>query len=385
MSAFKPTNQMKDIQDDIFISELIYRYIKGESTPDDITLLSLWLRDEHNRDFFEKTLSQECLYEEIKSTIDVDTEKYYLKLQRKIFDRVLIRRIAFIGATACALVAAIAVIISSNTMTLDQQEPSKIFSESVVNDDQAMLLTTNGEVIYIKDSTTEVDLRSAHNVKPATGDQRPAVNTYNILSTVNKSNIEVILYDGTRVKLNAHSTLRYPDRFENNNRVVQLNGEAYFDVTKNTSQPFVVKTPAAEIRVLGTEFNVSASSSDCTTTLVEGCVQVFDNKRDSVTMTPGEQVSVRADMPILVSHVNVLYYTAWTRGMFGFYDQSLESIMEKICSWYGMDFNIDSRIKAKTIYTIIIDRSPTIEQVMYHLGLMNEFEYSIENKTIFIN
>lgn len=385
MSAFKPTNQMKDIQDDIFISELIYKYIKGECTPDDMTLLSLWLRDEHNRELFDSLLTQENLYEDIRSIMDVDTEKHYVKLQRKIFDRTLIRRISIIGTTACALVAAAALLLNSQIATPDQQESPRIFSESVVNNDQAMLLTTNGEVIYIKDSTTEVDLRVSNSVQQVAGNQKAAVNSYNTLSTVNQSNIEVILYDGTRVKLNAHSTLRYPDRFENSNRMVQLNGEAYFEVTKNDSQPFVVKTSAAEIKVLGTEFNVNASSGDCTTTLIEGCVQIFDNKRDSVTITPGEQVSISTDKPIIVSRVNVLYDTAWTKGMFGFYDQPLEKIMEKICSWYGMEFIIDSRIKAKTIYTVIIDRAPTIEQVMYYLGLMDEFQYSIENKTIVIN
>ena len=150
----------------------------------------------------------------------------------------------------------------------------------------------------------------------------------------------VVLADGTKVWINSESELKFPSVFKGKERLVEVKGEAYFDVTKDTEHPFVVKTGQTAIRVLGTSFNVCGYAEDGfeQTTLVSGAVEV-DYKGKHYKLTPGEQLEVREDgKEPIVKKVDVRLYTSWKDGMFRFLDMPLGELTVKLKRWYDVDF-----------------------------------------------
>lgn len=183
------------------------------------------------------------------------------------------------------------------------------------------------------------------------------------LSTPNGGTYQVILPDGTRVQLNAASTLKYPSRFSSDRREVELTGEAYFSVHgEQRPIPFIVKSAGQQILVLGTEFNVSAYPDETAvkTTLVNGSVRITalpDNTTDqssatnhhSLILKPGEQ-SILSTAGIQTRIIDLHHEIAWTRGVFRFHETSLREVMQQLSRWYGVEVRIKDDIRTKKIY-----------------------------------
>lgn len=167
------------------------------------------------------------------------------------------------------------------------------------------------------------------------------------LSTPRGGTYQLTLPDGTMVWLNAASTLKYPSRFDKI-RMVELTGEAYFEVSKqssslpnsSTAAPFLVKTSTQTVQVLGTQFNVMAYSDEPSikTTLVEGKVRIAStgNAWLPTIMKPGEQ-AITSGANLNIAAVNIAQYTAWKEGRFYFNKTPLEEVMRQISRWYDID------------------------------------------------
>ncbi|WP_018335957.1 FecR family protein [Butyricimonas synergistica] len=150
----------------------------------------------------------------------------------------------------------------------------------------------------------------------------------------------VVLADGTKVWINSESELSFPSAFEGKDRVVELKGEAYFDVVKDAGHPFIVKTGETAIRVLGTSFNICGYAEDGyqQTTLVSGSVEV-DYRGKQYRLTPGEQLEVREEGgEPEIRKVDVRLYTSWKDGMFRFLDMPLDELTVKLKRWYDVNF-----------------------------------------------
>lgn len=147
------------------------------------------------------------------------------------------------------------------------------------------------------------------------------------------------LSDGTVVYLNARTRLRFPNYFKGETREVELEGEAYFDVAKDSARPFIVRTAYHSVKVYGTEFNVFAYPDELDThiTLVEGSVAV-ERENDIRKLHPGEQWHLNKNSgKIEVNDVDVETYAAWKNGRFRFKDTRLEDIMRAVSRWYGVE------------------------------------------------
>lgn len=159
---------------------------------------------------------------------------------------------------------------------------------------------------------------------------------YNRLIVPKGAEYRLVLSDGTRVFMNAASELRYPTVFKGK-REVYLKGEAYFEVSRDTVNRFVVRTAGMDIQVLGTSFNVSAYDDGfvMATTLVSGKVKAVCGGHE-YDLRPGEQISNnRKTGEVDVKAVNALLYTAWKDGYYYFEAQRLEDVMQMISRWYG--------------------------------------------------
>lgn len=158
---------------------------------------------------------------------------------------------------------------------------------------------------------------------------------------------QVVLSDGTKVWMNSVSSLRYPARFASNERVVELKGEAYFEVAHNAKMPFKVKTDGVNVEVLGTHFNVAAYEGDpnVKTTLLEGSVRL-SNKASMVKLVPGEQgVTTENSNDIAVKNVKVAEVIAWKNGSFVFRHANIQEIMKQISRWYDVDVEYRGDVK----------------------------------------
>lgn len=170
----------------------------------------------------------------------------------------------------------------------------------------------------------------------------------NSIQTLTGMEYTLTLSDGTKVYLNAESKINFPASFKGNQRMVELSGEAYFEVAKDFKHPFIVKMQDLSVQVLGTSFNVRAyeEEKEIMTTLTEGKVQVFDGQKFE-NINPGEQVVyTKATREMVVKQVDVSFYSAWREGKFVFKNERLEDIMTVLARWYGVKYKfMDEEVK----------------------------------------
>lgn len=210
---------------------------------------------------------------------------------------------------------------------------------------------------------------------------------YNELSVPDGSKCLVTLEDGTRVWLNARSTLRYPVKFAAGERRVELSGEGLFDVTHDPEHPFVVEAGKATMTVRGTKFNVRDFDDEgmASTTLLEGCVEV-GNRSGKVTLEPGMQSRTRGATEALdVREVDPAAYTAWTEDKIAFYNADLEEVLADIRRWYRVEIrvNVDP---AQYALTGKIPRDFSLAQVIDLLEAITDLELVMpDEKTLIVN
>lgn len=162
---------------------------------------------------------------------------------------------------------------------------------------------------------------------------------YNTMMTLRGMEFPLTLSDGTKVFLNAESKIKYPVSFSGNTREVEISGEVYFDVVKDKTKPFIVKSGDVNIEVLGTSFNVKGfqNEKEIATTLVEGKVKL-SAKGNNVILIPGKQaIFDKEKKSISVKDVDVELYTAWNNGKFIFRNESIENIMNTLQRWYDFE------------------------------------------------
>ena len=192
------------------------------------------------------------------------------------------------------------------------------------------------------------------------------------------------LSDGTRVWLNAASSLTYPEVFQDRERVVELTGEAFFEVKPDTALPFIVKTQGMRVKVLGTTFNVKAYPDELKlyTTLVEGKVEVFsDYLHRGVMLYPGEQ-AVSDSSEIQKRQVNVQPYISWKEGKFVFINAPLGEICKQIARWYDVDvFYMNQQVKDYH-FSAWFKRSSSINEVINILEKTKKISLDLKGRIL---
>src|SRR5690606_18957184 len=153
------------------------------------------------------------------------------------------------------------------------------------------------------------------------------------LTTPRGGQYQTTLSDGTKVWLNAGSSLRYPLHFPTDKRVVTLEGEAFFEVSHDTKRPFTVRVADTEIEVLGTQFNVN-SYRNVTTTLVAGSVKIANDTGQQL-LKPGQEARVEEHITVHAADIDKV--TAWKNGYFHFKDDNMMEIMDQLARWYDVD------------------------------------------------
>lgn len=197
---------------------------------------------------------------------------------------------------------------------------------------------------------------------------------------------KLVLADGTRVWMNSGSVLHYPSRFEGTERRVKMEGEVYFQVAKNASQPFIVQSGDLQVQVTGTEFNVKAypEESEIITTLVNGGVNLSEGGK-SLVLTPSDQATFnRMSDEIRVEKVNPSLYTSWKDGLFEFVNMPLEEICRQLGRWYDVEFKFADPDIRMLSFTGAAKREKSIEFILDIISTTNAIRVEIKDKQILL-
>ncbi|AKD57008.1 FecR domain-containing protein [Spirosoma radiotolerans] len=398
--------------------DLIAKYLKGELSDQEREELDAWIaQSDHNQALFAR-LTQ-------KSAVAGELEKFGSSDKAEAWQRIIAEteynatnRQSYIGIRLVPYVAAAVVLLivgvlrypfnrqsqptnpvaqqpidfapGSNKAVLTLADASKIILDDVADGqiarqaDVIITKTADGQLLYGESSATASAKLS--NTQPS----------YNTITTPRGGKFRIVLPDGSRVWLNAASSLKYPTKFMGNERVVTLTGEAYFEIIpqKNAHKqalPFRVRSASQVVEVLGTHFNINsyADESSIKTTLLEGKVRVIKTSphqaenSTEVILNPGEQAQLTADAKRrlnLIRKVDLEETIAWKNGQFQFKDTDLPTIMRQISRWYDVKVDFQGKLP-DTKFRGKISRDVPLSQIFQILQLSG-INFIIEGKKI---
>ena len=258
---------------------------------------------------------------------------------------------------------------------------------------KATLTLSNGIVIDLSHASNGVVSRQGNISVSKTADgkliykitaKKTGDLVYNTLSTPRGGEYQVILPDGTKVWLNAASSLRFPSNFTGKERKIELSGEAYFEVAKDKAKPFKIAVDKMGIEVLGTHFNVNAYPGEAKikTTLLEGSVKLTTGKIQSL-LNPGQEASLNQhdQSGFDIRKVNTQDAIAWKNGYFVFDNQNIQDIMRKIARWYDMDVEYKGKVEQGN-FGGTVSRFDNVDAILKSLEFTGTVHFKVEGRRI---
>lgn len=211
---------------------------------------------------------------------------------------------------------------------------------------------------------------------------------YNILKTPTGGEYKLVLSDGTRVWLNSQSILRYPVNFTDKERLVYLEGEAYFDVAHDDKCPFIINTRTeVNVQVLGTAFNVRAYPDEIQieTVLEKGSVKMWQHS-GSVTLVPGTKgIFNKNNGEFSTQEVNTELYTAWYKGQYVFEEETIENILTRLSRWYDIHVFFADQKARNMVFSGSIRKYETIHQFLQALEMTGGIRFQVKGNTIIVS
>lgn len=261
---------------------------------------------------------------------------------------------------------------------------------------KAILTLANGAKISLSDATNGVLAKQSGIVisKAADGqliyqvsaakDGTANMPSYNTIETPKGGQYQIILPDGTRVWLNATSSLKFPTNFSTfNKREVELKGEAYFEVYKVKNQPFIVSSNRQQVEVLGTHFNINSydDEPEIKTTLQEGTVRIHNQTSQEFILKPGQQAQLNRNGSIAIKEVDVAENLAWKNGMTRFANEDIQTIMRMISRWYNVDVVYEGKIP-EVRFGGSVSRAMNISEILRVLELTDAVHFKVEGRRV---
>lgn len=372
------------------ILALLKKYQEGTLSNEDKDKVDAWyLHKASNSNLQLNEYELEDSYEYLKAKLPLKQETKVIRIWPRV-----------------AVAASIAVLLGTGilyfTKTKEQiPQVAEKPQEIAPGGNRGILTLSNGKQIVLADISAkdtiakegeedEVTIKMGANgvityiINPNTVASKADANLFNTLSTPTGGQYNIVLADGTKVYLNAVSSIKYPTQFNGDQRIVELDGEAYFEVAKNKNKPFIVKSGDQDIEVLGTHFNVHAYDNESVvkTTLLEGSVAV-NYKNQKAILKPGQQSNVSDKFnKITIKQVDTEAAIAWKNGRFKFDNADLKTVMRQLERWYGIKVEYrgdvpDVRFNGGTFM------NKNLSEVLKVLELSN-IKFKVEGKTIIV-
>ena len=409
------------------IRYLIQQYLSGQLTEVQGQELLAFVNSSDQSDVL--AVLKELMQEESHKAVPLDSEVLRASLRKVLqVDKGLplvvpVRRLA--GRPAWWAAAAVFVVLGASSyfmffnktgqaIATAQAQAGRFKNDVGPGSNKAILTLSSGQQIILDSAANGVLARqgNAQVQKSANGQlsysivtERPTAVLYNTLTTPRGGVYQLVLPDGSKVWLNSESSIKYPVFFTGQKREVEIIGEAYFEVFKDASKPFIVSIPGKEeVEVLGTSFNVNAytNESDIKTTLLEGSVKIKEeslvglntNKgKLSMILTPGQQSqlvvgentnngSVTKGQLKLLTGVDLEAVVAWKNGLFSFNHTDLQTVMRQLARWYDVDVVYEGDIQPRH-FGGKMERDLNLSEVLAILKETN-VHFSIEGKKLIV-
>lgn len=382
------------INQHFYIARLIARYLSDEIGEEEQAELTRW-RDEspENERLFQEICKEENIKQNMQKRQTFHAEDGWEGVQRKIQRHRFRHRILNICKYAAIFIFPVAIATVAIYKSGNEPQPlSQVEEQIVPGGNKAVLILDNGEAIDLK-STSGVELKEKdgtviqvdstvlnYQQAPARTSEKLA---YNKVNVPRGGEYQLMLSDGSKVQLNSMSSIRFPVQFAQDCRLVELEGEAYFEVSK-TGQPFIVQTKGMKIEVLGTTFNISAyANEEYQTTLVSGSVKVQTENGSNRILKPSEQACITpGSNQINVRNVDTAFYTSWIHGKINFKDQRLDDIMKTLARWYDMDVVYENEATKELRFGCYVNRYNEITPLVKLLEQTGRVTVTVEGKTI---
>lgn len=368
------------------IIRLVIKYLGEGLSPEEREAFQVWMdTDPENRALVDRLQQEEEVAELYPVYKSFDTYRAWSRVHGKLFRR---RNLIWRGVAAAVVVMGF---LAYGLLTRQESQPEMLVAERV-------LLPGNGQVSLTFGSGREVELNRTNsrmiqvdsNLKVKEDSGLVAYQHIAGLTGKEKHTLTVgrgaeyrlKLDDGTLVHLNADSKLIYPVCFGTGQREVILEGEAFFEVTKDRERPFVVHCPDYDVQVLGTSFNISAYPEEdfSHTTLVEGKVDVV-RKGEVYRLAPGFQMYEKSGV-MEIRKVNPLAYVSWRDDRFGFDDESLDVVMRKLARWYNIEvFFANSGIR-EIRFSGYLPKYSNITNILNILELTANVSFSLKGRVV---
>ncbi len=356
------------------IKNLLRKYLQQDLPPHEQQQLDAWVQaSAENRLFFERLSRVESFEEDFRQFVH-SREKILSSLYRQIPELqnspptaaeppVPARRVIFLRWRSWAVAASMLLLLGAGLYYWNLHStrkpatalavhgpdiaPGKTGAILTLADGSQVVLDSLGNQVIPAQNGSKVVLQNGRIAYDPSGVSNGRV-VYNTMTTPRGRQFQLVLPDGTRVWLNAASSISYPTAFTGKERPVTVTGEVYFEVAKNAQMPFRVNVAGKEaIEVLGTHFNINAYANEksINTTLLEGSVRVIvpdahgatGGKPATVVLEPGQQAQGTRGKITVLDHVNLDKVQAWKNGVFNFEGARLDEVMRELERWYDID------------------------------------------------
>lgn len=374
------------------VADLLKRYSEGKCTPAEQLWVHSWNDQLHAQATKENIPTPTALTDETQSRIwsKVNGPEPVIRKLTPMY--------RWLSAAAIALIIASGAIYYLNRSSKPDTYAGTTQGQDIpAGSNKAILTLANGKQIDLNAaqagtiaSQTGITITKnkagqlIYTVSPNTSViARDEVSSYNTISTPKGGQYQVILPDGSEVYLNAASSLKYPVKFNKNERRVTLSGEAYFEVSKNPAKPFIVESENQSVKVLGTHFNVSGYPGEVVkTTLAEGKVLVSTLRgTDKITLTPNQQ-AINNGTSLHTQSVNAGDVIAWKDGLFVFTQTNLKTVLQQISRWY--DVGVDYTNIPDIAFDGEISRKISLLQMLKAIEQNTDVKLKLEGRRIMI-
>ena len=384
-------------QNEVF-KELMEQFISGEISPEGKAILLPMLDNPQYSEELDAILRENYDSVEIPSISSETTEKFIKELREKINTSSKTTESSVFGLfnwKKIAVAASVLVTIGIGTLVLfqksdqssievaskgsDDKEPGKTGAILTLSNGSKIVLDSVGNGLLTNQNNTAVSKKNGGVVYTASSD---AETVYNTMTTPRARQYNLELSDGTKVWLNASSSITFPTSFAANERKVILTGEAYFEVAKDKKRPFRVSVNDMQVNVLGTHFNVNAYGDEdaVNTTLLEGSV-LLTEKGKKLLLKPGQQAQTeKSGAIVLKDNVNLEEVMGWKNGVFYFENASLQAVLRQVSRWYDVDVVFEKGVPTRT-FEGEIQRNLQLSQVLKILE-KNKVRFKIDGKIL---
>lgn len=384
-----------ELEQIIRIAYLISRRFTDTLSEEEGAELDHWLSGgEQNRLMFDE-IKHKNFYsrQEIQHHL-YHSQDAFLKVQKRRRHHIWRLRI-FYGSVAAVVVLALGIAVPFLFPGQAEQSPVIVASDFPAGESKATLTLTNGMRMELGQTTTDSVVgqegirldASGEEIKYAQERKDSTVLGYNTLEVPRKGEFRLVLADGTKVWMNAESRLKYPVYFPGTERRVYLEGEAYFEVSKNKEMPFIVDMGKASIQVLGTSFNARAykDETNISATLTEGQIQMHAGEKN-VILNPDEQGVFELSTGNLSRRkVDIHLHTGWKDGRFIFREETLEEMMNTLARWYDIHVFFANSAVRNVTFSGNLKRYESFDKIIELLEMTEMAHFEVNGNSIVIS